>query len=98
MTMDKIYNESWKIGDIEIKNKIVLAPMAGITNKAFLTTAKEFGFELRKSDKKATKIMFNITDKKITFDRNNSDDYSKGIKTCDLELDSNILSIKILIF
>ncbi|AEU41422.1 tRNA-dihydrouridine synthase B [Lactococcus cremoris subsp. cremoris UC509.9] len=41
--MDKIYNESWKIGDIEIKNKIVLAPMAGITNKAFLTTAKEFG-------------------------------------------------------
>ena len=43
MTMDKIYNESWKIGDIEIKNKIVLAPMAGITNKAFLTTAKEFG-------------------------------------------------------
>ena len=24
MTMDKIYNESWKIGDIEIKNKIVL--------------------------------------------------------------------------
>ena len=50
MTMDKIYNESWKIGDIEIKNKIVLAPMAGITNKAFLTTAKEFGFELRKSE------------------------------------------------
>jgi nifR3 family TIM-barrel protein len=43
MTMDKIYNESWKIGDIEIKNKIALAPMAGITNKAFLTTAKEFG-------------------------------------------------------
>ncbi|MCT0503761.1 tRNA dihydrouridine synthase DusB [Lactococcus cremoris] len=43
MTMDKIYNESWKIDDIEIKNKIVLAPMAGITNKAFLTTAKEFG-------------------------------------------------------
>ncbi|MFC4651890.1 tRNA dihydrouridine synthase DusB [Lactococcus nasutitermitis] len=43
MTMDKMYNEPWKIGDIEIKNKIVLAPMAGITNKAFLTTAKEFG-------------------------------------------------------
>ena len=43
MTMDKIYNESWEIDDIEIKNKIVLAPMAGITNKAFLTTAKEFG-------------------------------------------------------
>lgn len=43
MTMDKKYTEPWKIGDVEIKNKIVLAPMAGITNKAFLTTAKEFG-------------------------------------------------------
>lgn len=41
--MDKIYNAPWKIRDVEIKNKIVLAPMAGITNKAFLTTAKEFG-------------------------------------------------------
>ncbi|GBG96452.1 tRNA-dihydrouridine synthase [Lactococcus termiticola] len=41
--MDSKYNAPWKIGDIEIKNKIVLAPMAGITNKAFLTTAKEFG-------------------------------------------------------
>lgn len=43
MEMDKIYNEPWKIRDIEIKNKIVLAPMAGINNKAFLKTAKEFG-------------------------------------------------------
>lgn len=37
------YTGSWKIGDVEIANRIVLAPMAGITNKAFLTTAKEFG-------------------------------------------------------
>lgn len=41
--MDKKYYGSWKIRDIEITNKIVLAPMAGITNKAFLTIAKEFG-------------------------------------------------------
>ena len=43
MTMDSKYTRPWKIGDIEIANKIVLAPMAGINNKAFLTTAKEFG-------------------------------------------------------
>ena len=41
--MDEKYFAPWKIGDIEVKNRIVLAPMAGITNKAFLTTAKEFG-------------------------------------------------------
>lgn len=47
MTMDKIYNESWKIGDIEIKNKIVLAPMAGITNKALLHEKLLLGNMLR---------------------------------------------------
>lgn len=33
----------WKIGNVEIKNKVVLAPMAGISNSAFRTIAKEMG-------------------------------------------------------
>ncbi|MFA5604127.1 MAG: tRNA dihydrouridine synthase DusB [Bacilli bacterium] len=33
----------WKIGNINIKNKIVLAPMAGISNSAYRTIAKEMG-------------------------------------------------------
>lgn len=33
----------WKIGNVEIPNRIVVAPMAGITNSAFRVTAKEFG-------------------------------------------------------
>ena len=32
-----------KIGNVEIKNKVVLAPMAGISNSAFRTIAKEMG-------------------------------------------------------
>lgn len=32
-----------KIGDIEMKNRVVLAPMAGICNSAFRLTVKEFG-------------------------------------------------------
>ncbi|MDR1568119.1 MAG: tRNA dihydrouridine synthase DusB [Streptococcaceae bacterium] len=35
--------QSWKIGTVEIPNRIVLAPMAGISNQAFRVTAKEFG-------------------------------------------------------
>ncbi|MBU8908460.1 tRNA dihydrouridine synthase DusB [Desertibacillus haloalkaliphilus] len=33
----------FKIGDIEMKNRVVLAPMAGVCNPAFRLIAKEFG-------------------------------------------------------
>lgn len=33
----------WKIGNVEIQNQVVLAPMAGISNSAFRRIAKEFG-------------------------------------------------------
>lgn len=33
----------WKIGNIEIKNRVVLAPMAGISNSAYRTIIKEMG-------------------------------------------------------
>lgn len=33
----------WKIGNITIKNQVVLAPMAGISNSAFRTIIKEMG-------------------------------------------------------
>jgi nifR3 family TIM-barrel protein len=35
-----------KIGDIELKNRVVLAPMAGVCNPAFRLIAKEFGVGL----------------------------------------------------
>ncbi|MGZ7236571.1 tRNA-dihydrouridine synthase, partial [Streptococcus pyogenes] len=36
-------NTPFMIGDIEIPNRTVLAPMAGVTNSAFRTIAKEMG-------------------------------------------------------
>ena len=33
----------WHIGEIEIPNRVVVAPMAGISNAAFRVTVKEFG-------------------------------------------------------
>lgn len=33
----------WKIGNIEIKNRVVLAPMAGISNPSYLKIAEEMG-------------------------------------------------------
>ena len=34
---------NWKIGDVEIPNQVVVAPMAGVTNSAFRVICKEFG-------------------------------------------------------
>jgi nifR3 family TIM-barrel protein len=34
---------TWKIGNVEIPNRVVVAPMAGITNAAFRVTVKEAG-------------------------------------------------------
>ena len=36
-------NSSFKIGNVDIPHRTVLAPMAGVTNSAFRTIAKEFG-------------------------------------------------------
>ena len=33
----------FKIGNVEIKNQVVLAPMAGISNSAYRTIIKEMG-------------------------------------------------------
>lgn len=43
MIEDTKLNTPWKIGDVEIPNRVVVAPMAGITNAAFRVTVKEFG-------------------------------------------------------
>ncbi|WP_430610651.1 tRNA dihydrouridine synthase DusB [Enterococcus sp. DIV0876] len=36
-------SHTWSIGSVEIPNRVVVAPMAGITNSAFRVTVKEFG-------------------------------------------------------
>ncbi|UXR69784.1 MULTISPECIES: tRNA dihydrouridine synthase DusB [unclassified Staphylococcus] len=50
----------WKIGDVEIENRVVLAPMAGVCNAAFRLTVKEFGAGLVCAEMVSDKaILFN---------------------------------------
>ena len=48
----------FKIGNVEIKNNIVLAPMAGICNSAFRRIVKEFGCGLIVSEMVSDKAIF----------------------------------------
>ncbi len=52
-------NSAFMIGDVEIPHRTVLAPMAGVTNSAFRTIAKEFGAGLA--------VMEMVSDKGILY-------------------------------
>ncbi len=62
---------SWKIRDLTIANQVVIAPLAGISNPAFRTIAKEFGAGLVYSEM--------ISDKAIVY-RN-----KKTLEMCKVE-------------
>lgn len=47
----------FKIGNVEIKNRVVMAPMAGITNMAFRKIIKEFGVGLVYSEMVSDKAL-----------------------------------------
>ena len=49
----------WKIGNVEIKNQVVLAPMAGICNSAYRRIIKEMGCGLIEAEM--------VSDKAISF-------------------------------
>ncbi|MDD6878806.1 MAG: tRNA dihydrouridine synthase DusB [bacterium] len=48
----------WKIGNVEIENRIVLAPMAGICNSSFRKIIKEFGCGLIYAEMVSDKAIF----------------------------------------
>ena len=47
----------WKIGNVKIKNQVVLAPMAGITDSAFRRIAKEMGCGLLSAEMVSDKAL-----------------------------------------
>lgn len=56
----------WKIGNVEIKNKIVLAPMAGISNTSYRKIIKKMGAGLIYAEMVSDKAL--VFDNKKTFD------------------------------
>lgn len=57
---------AFKIGDIEIKNKIVLAPMAGISNPAYIRICEEMGLGLAFTELMSAEAI--VRNNKKTFD------------------------------
>ena len=55
----------WKIGNVEINNRVVLAPMAGISDSAFRTICKEFGAGLVVAEMVSDKAIYYNSKKTI---------------------------------
>ena len=55
----------WKIGNVEIDNKVVLAPMAGVCNSAFRRIVKEMGCGLIYAEMVSDKAIFYNNQKTI---------------------------------
>ncbi len=55
----------FKIGNVEIKNKLVLAPMAGICDNAFRTIVKEFGAGLIYTEMVSEKAVYYKNEKTL---------------------------------
>lgn len=56
----------WKIGNVEIKNKVVLAPMAGISNTSYRKIIKDMGAGLIYAEMVSDKALVYSNEK--TFD------------------------------
>ena len=67
----------WKIGNVEIKNKIVLAPMAGISNTSYRKIIKEMGAGLIYAEMVSDKALVFSNEK--TFDLLKMDDMERPI-------------------
>ncbi|MFA5602291.1 MAG: tRNA dihydrouridine synthase DusB [Bacilli bacterium] len=97
----------WKIGNVEIDNQVVLAPMAGVTDSAFRKIAKEFGCGLVCAEMVSDKAIIYGSKKTIdmltfnNFERpisqqifgSDKDSFVKAAKYIEKEMEPDIIDI-----
>ncbi len=79
-----------KIGNLTLKNRVFLAPMAGVTNLPFRTIAREFGCGLAFTEMISANGLVRKTDKSYRYLTSSPDDKPLGVQI--FGSDPNILS------
>lgn len=80
----------WKIGNIEIDNQIVVAPMAGVTNSAFRTITKEFGAGLVVCEMISDKALLHGNEKSLGMLHIEENEYPLSIQIMGGEIDTMV--------
>ncbi|MEG0592761.1 MAG: tRNA dihydrouridine synthase DusB [Coprobacillus sp.] len=83
-----------KIGNIEIKNRIVMAPMAGITNVAFRKIIKEFGAGLVVSEMVSDKALCYGNQKTIEMLKIDDNEHPVAIQVFGGDVESMVTAAK----
>ena len=86
----------WKIGNVEIKNQVVMAPMAGITNIAFRKLIKSFGAGLVVSEMISDKAICYRNEKTLDMLAIDEDEHPMSLQLFGGEVSSMVEAAKYL--
>ncbi len=84
----------WKIREIEIKNQLVLAPMAGITNEAFRIICKQMGAGLVVAEMVSDKALGYQNEKTIKMTKVNDIEHPISMQVFGSEVESMVNAAK----
>ncbi|MEG2245179.1 MAG: tRNA-dihydrouridine synthase family protein, partial [Erysipelotrichaceae bacterium] len=87
---------NWKIGDVLIENRVVVAPMAGISNLAFREICKKFGAGLIYTEMVSDKALFYQNVKTLKMTQVMSFEHPLTMQIFGSDIDSMVYAAKLL--
>lgn len=89
-------NGKWKIGDVEIANRVVVAPMAGISNPAFRTICKEFQPGLIYTEMVSDKALYYQNNKTIEMTKVEENEHPLSMQLFGHDIETMVYAAKFL--
>lgn len=86
----------WKIRDVEIPNKIVIAPMAGISNSAFRSICKKFGAGLICAEMVSDKALYYDNVKTLSMTQVLEEEHPMSLQIFGHDIESMVYAAKLL--
>lgn len=84
----------WQIGNVKIPNRVVVAPMAGVSNAAFRTTVKDFGAGLVVCEMISDKALIHGNEKTLKMLHIEAREYPLSIQIMGGEIESMVEAAK----
>ena len=87
---------SWQIGDVHIPNRLVIAPMAGVSNIAFRSICKRFGAGLVCAEMVSDKALYYENEKTLHMTQVMADEHPMSLQIFGYDIESMVYAAKLL--